>query len=295
MTQARAVRVEAGAPTRLDAFVRAELPHLSRRVARLLIDEGAVRVNGRFAAKGTSLAPGDEVLLPEVPGLAPDETGMLDVLYQDDRVLAVDKPGGIPGHALDPRERGTLASMLLARHPELAGIGDALAPGFVHRLDTGTSGVLLVGRTAEDHLALRSAFARHEVTKRYVAVVTGRPQAGRVIDAALAHDPRDRRRMIAARAGDRAWPAATRIVETRGHGPWNLVTVEIRTGVTHQVRAHLALAGHPVAGDLLYGGAPADLAPLRHALHAARLELPSWHLEVEAPLPDDLARLARDG
>jgi len=292
MTQVRAVRVEAGAPTRLDAFVRAALPHVSRRVARLLIDDGAVRVNGRFAAKGTSLAPGDEVLLPEVPGLAPDETGSLDVLYQDDRVLAVNKPGGMPGHALDPRERGTLASVLLAHHPELAAVGDALAPGFVHRLDTGTSGVLLVARAAGDYVALRSAFARHEVTKRYIAVVADRPHAGRVIDAALAHDPGDRRRMVAARPGDRAWPAVTRIVETREHGRWSLVTVEIRTGVTHQVRAHLALAGHPVAGDLLYGGTPCDLGPLRHALHAARVELSSWHLDVEAPLPDDLARLA---
>ncbi|MGH7896096.1 MAG: RluA family pseudouridine synthase, partial [Candidatus Binatia bacterium] len=165
-------------------------------------------------------------------------------------------------------------------------------PGLAHRLDTGTSGVLLVARTAASWTDLRAAFRRHEVTKWYLAVVAGNPEPGRVIDAPLAHDPRDRRRMIPARSGERAWPAWTRIVDRHPFGRWSLVLVELATGVTHQVRAHLGLVGHPVAGDPLYGGPPCDLGANRHALHAARIRVPAWDLDVAAPLPEDLVRLA---
>jgi 23S rRNA pseudouridine1911/1915/1917 synthase len=214
----------------------------------------------------------------------------------DARVIAVDKPGGVAGHALDPRQRGTVAAALLARWPALAGVGDPLAPGLVHRLDTGTSGVLLAARTAEAFDALRALFRAHAVRKRYVAVVRGAPRPGTRIDAPLAHDTRDRRRMVAAGPGARAWPAETTIVAVHPCGDVSRIDVEIRTGVTHQIRAHLALAGHPVVGDALYGGPPATtLAPGRHALHAARVEIPSWPLEVEAPLPADVRDLAGRG
>ena len=147
----RTVMVTSQTPVRLDAFVRAALPALSQRLARQVIAEGAVRVNGRRAVKGTRVHAGDEVTLPEVPGLAPEPALPFRVVHEDAALLALDKPGGVPGHALDPRARGTAVNFLIARWPETAGIGAPLAPGLVHRLDTGTSGLLLAARTPESY------------------------------------------------------------------------------------------------------------------------------------------------
>jgi 23S rRNA pseudouridine1911/1915/1917 synthase len=277
---------------RLDAVVRRLRPDLSRRLVRTLVAEGAIRVNGRPAAKGASVREGDVLELPELEGIVPDPRMPLHVLYEDEAMIAVDKPGGVHGHALDPRQRGTVAGALVARYPELTNVGDPLSAGLVHRLDTGTSGVLVAARSAASHAALRARFRAHDVVKRYVAIVDGVPAAGTVVDVALAHDSADRRRMRAARAGDRAWPARTVVDAVEPHGDRARVEIEIRTGVTHQVRAHLALLGHPILGDVLYGGPPAAIAPGRHALHAAALDLPGSP-RLRAPLPADLEALLR--
>lgn len=291
MSDVHRVRVSDGAPARLDAWLRAHVPDLSRRLLRALVADGAVRVNGRRVRKGMRVVAGDVVELPDLPPLAPEPDVPLRVLYEDAAIVAVDKPGGVRGHALDPRQRGTIAAALLARHPELAEVGDRLAPGLVHRLDTGTSGVLVAARTAAVHRALRDAFRGHGVAKRYVAVVAGVPHPGTTVDAPLAHDPHDRRRMRVARGVDRAWPARTTVVAVEPRGPRALVEVEIRTGVTHQIRVHLAHLGHPVVGDALYGGPPGALAPHRHALHARRIALPAPTPAIEAPIPADLLEL----
>jgi 23S rRNA pseudouridine1911/1915/1917 synthase len=291
VTTRRTVPVVSGVPARLEALVRVELPAASRRLVRALIDDGSVRVNGRRAAKGTRVAAGDVVELPILEGLAPEPDLPLRILYEDADVVAIDKPGGMPGHALDPRQRGTAAAALLARRPELARVAGALDAGLVHRLDTGTSGVLLAARSPTAFAALREAFRTHAVVKRYLAVVRGTPRTGATIDMPLAHEPGDRRRMRVARSGDRAWPARTAVVAVDPRGDRSLVEIEIRTGVTHQVRVHLAHAGHPVVGDALYGVACADLAPGRHALHARLLAIPARDLRVEAPVPDDLRAL----
>ena len=293
MSERRRVRVTGATPTRLDACVRALAPELSRRLVRTLIDDGAVLVNGRPGRKGTRVADGDVVELPALAALEPEPDLPLRVLYEDARMIAIDKPGGVRGHALDPRQRGTMAAALLARHPELATVGDPLAAGLVHRLDIGTSGVLVAARSAEAHRALRAAFRSHAVTKRYVAVVVGTPAAGTIVDAALAHDSRDRRRMRVAQATDRAWSARTLVVAVEPRGERSLIEIEIRTGVTHQVRVHLAHLGHPIVGDALYGTPCDALAPRRHALHARRLEVPAYGLRIEAPIPDDLLGLVR--
>ena len=287
--------VEAGA-ARLDAFLHGAFPALSRRFVRRLIAEGAVCVNGQPAAKGIRVAPGDRVTLPDLPEvIAPEPQLALPVLHEDDAVVALDKPGGMPGHALDPRQRGTAAAFLLARYPEMARVGDPLAPGLVHRLDTGTSGLLVAARTRAAHHALRAALRARAVEKRYLAWVAGdaSPLAGARVALALAHDPRDRRRMVPAAAGMRAWPAETGLVVVSAGRERSLVEATIRTGVTHQVRVHLATHGHPVLGDVLYGGPPAGLPPGRHALHAAGMTLPhpvdDRALSLRAPLPADLA------
>jgi 23S rRNA pseudouridine1911/1915/1917 synthase len=294
----RTLTVDAEDAPRLDAFLAGALAGLPRRLVRRVIAEGAVRVNGRRAAKGLRLRPGDRVTLPDLPtALVPEPALAIPVLYEDDSLVVLDKPGGLRAHALDPRQRGTAAAFVLARWPETAGVGDALAPGLVHRLDGGTSGVLVVARTAPAFAALRSALKARAIEKRYLAIVAGTASDVRV-DTPLAHDTRDRRRMAAARPGERAWPAETLVrVVTAGHDH-SLVAVTMRTGVTHQVRVHLALAGHPVLGDTLYGGPDCGLPTGRHALHAAAIGLPhpdtGMRLTVESPLPEDLRALAID-
>lgn len=285
----------ANAP-RLDAFLHEALRELPRRLLRRVIAEGGVRVNGRRAAKGTRLGPGDRVTLPDLPrGIAPEPALAVPVVYEDESLAVLDKPSGMPAHALDPRQRGTAAAFVLARWPETAAVGDPFAPGLAHRLDAGTSGLLLVARTPAAFASLRRALVARRIEKHYLAVVAGRA-ADADLDVPLAHDPRNRRRMIAARPGDRAWPATTHVRVVGAGAERSLVAVTMRTGVTHQVRAHLALAGHPVLGDALYGGPPAELPPGRHALHAAALVLPhpadGRPLRVESALPADLQALA---
>ena len=285
-------------PARLDTFVHTAVPGLSRRLVHRLIAEGDVRVNGRRARKGAALRTGDVVTLPSMPAsIAPEPALALPVLYADEALVAVEKPGGMPGHALDPRQPGTAAAFLVGRWPELAGVGDPLAPGLVHRLDTGTSGILLAARTADAHATVRAALRARAVEKRYLAVVEGRAGAldGRRIALALAHDPRDRRRMVPATGGARAWPAETALAILDVRGSRTLVEATIRTGVTHQVRVHLAHAGHPVVGDALYGAAPAELPATRHALHATRIAVPhpadGSAVVISSPLSPDLATL----
>jgi 23S rRNA pseudouridine1911/1915/1917 synthase len=286
------VTVLADAPRRLDAFLRRALP-LSQRLARQAIADGSVRVNGRRAAKGTLLAPGDVVTLPRLAPLAPEPDLAVRIVYEDASLLALDKPAGMPAHALDPRQRGTAAAFVLARHPETADVGEPLAPGLVHRLDTGTSGLLLAARTPAAYRSLRAALRARAVEKEYLAVVEGTPPESATVTLALAHDPQDRRRMIPAPPGARAWEAETTITLAAAGPARFLVRAIIRTGVTHQVRVHLAHLGHPVVGDTLYGGSP--LPAPRHALHASTLRFAHPEdqrlLEIHSDLPTDLRAL----
>jgi 23S rRNA pseudouridine1911/1915/1917 synthase len=277
-------------PTRLDALVVGACPTLSRHVVRRLIDAGVVRVDGRAVPRGAHVGPGARVMLPPC-GVEPQPDLPVRVVYVNAQLVVIDKPGGMPGHALDPRQRGTVAAFLAGRYPETAGLGDPLSSGLAHRLDTGTSGLQVGARTCEAFARLRAAFRAGAVTKRYLAVVAGVAPARAVIDTPLAHDPSDRRRMIAAAPGQRAWPAQTEIVRRAAGGGHALLEATLRSGVTHQVRAHLALLGCPVLGDRLYGGPDVGLDPARHALHASALvphrellDLPC----VESELPADL-------
>ena len=292
--QAPLETVSVGQPGRLDAFVAAACPALSRRLVRRLIDAGLVRVNGRAASRGARLVPGDRVTMPPVR-LDPEPDLPVVIVHADEQLVVLEKPGGMPAHALDPRQRGTVAAFLAAHFPETADLGDRLSSGLAHRLDTGTSGLLLAARTPETFARLRAAFRAGEVTKRYLAIVAGTPPARASVDTALAHEPGDRRRMIPAAAGLRAWPARTEVVVLAARGGRALVEATLHTGVTHQVRVHLSLLGCPVVGDPLYGGPVGDLPPARHALHACALlpggrvaDLPAW----ESALPADLAAIA---
>src|SRR5204863_9069032 len=186
----RSVAVTVGG--RLDAVVRTALPGLSRRLVRSLIAEGLVRIDGHRAAKGGGVPAGAVVTVPALePRPAPEPALDVPIVHEDEHLVVLDKPGGMPAHALDPRERGTVAAFVLARYPETAGVGDPLAPGLVHRLDTGTSGLLLAARARAAHRALRAALRARAVEKRYLAWVAGDASAldGARVALPLAHDP----------------------------------------------------------------------------------------------------------
>jgi 23S rRNA pseudouridine1911/1915/1917 synthase len=280
-----------GAAERFDRWLRRALPGLSRRLIHTLIAEGSVRVDGRRATKGFVVQPGVHVTVPAQLTLTPNPSLGLSVLYEDAFLIAIDKPGGLPSHPLDPRERDTVANFVLARYPETAPLGG----GLTHRLDTGTSGVLLAARTLEHWHAVRAAFRDHVVAKRYLALVPGTVPAETTVDLPLSHDPRDRRRMVPARPGLRAWPAVSVVRRVASGGATSLVSIVMHTGVTHQIRVHLASLGHPVVGDALYGGPPADLPSGRHALHGADLTLPALGgcgpVTIQSPLAADLVGL----
>ncbi len=281
------------AAARVDAAV-AIAADVSRNEARRLIDSGHARVNGRRAKKGDRVAPGDVV---DVVVLAwtQDHAALAAVVYVDERIVVIDKPAGMPSHPLQRGEGGTALDVVAARFPEVAtGTREGL---LVHRLDTGTSGLLAFARTPAERSRLRRAFQRGAAGKAYLALVEGRVVDELVVQGAIVHDATDPRRMIVAGAGrGRGAPreARTRAVAVTASDTASLVVVAADRGRRHQVRVHLAAAGHPLVGDVLYGAAPADDVPF-HALHAAALALPGHAVVVVAPPAPFMAAAAARG
>jgi len=296
-TEVRELVIAADAvPERLDKLV-ARLFAVSRARAMEWIADGRVRVDGLRGPKA-QMVPANarvSVELPPPDAPAPQPELPIRVVHADAQVVVIDKPAGMPSHPLKPGELGTAANGLVARFPELAAVGPAREGGLVHRLDTDTSGLLLAARTEAAHAQLRAQFTARTVEKGYLALVSGELHAGGEIDLPLAHDPRDPRRVRA--ASDPEWaalhdarPALTRFTPLERRGGFTLLDVEIATGVLHQIRAHLAFIGHPLAGDLLYEG-PALPALGRHFLHAARLGFAhpdGTRARFTSPLPADL-------
>jgi len=242
--------------------------------------------------KGQRLRAGDVVSGPatHTGGALPDPEQPLEVLYEDASVVVVNKPAGVPSHPLRPDERGTIASALVMRFPEMAGVGyRPLEPGILHRLDTETSGVLLAARDVSSFHALSLAHKRGEIDKRYLALCSGRLLAPQVVSAYLAAD----RRLV--RVSDEpiegSKPIETELVRADAHGDMTLVQVRVPFAARHQVRAQLAALGHPIAGDVAYGG-PVLAGLTRHFLHASEIEFPHpsrrERVRVKAELPADL-------
>ena len=278
---------------RVDVWLAGALS-LPRTRVKELLERGAVRVGGRPPRKGDRTVAGArvEITLPdEVPRPVPQPELSLSVLHVDPQLVAVDKPAGMPSHPLQPGERGTVVNALVARHPECADASaDAREGGLVHRLDTFTSGVLLAARTPDAWRAVREAFSGREVDKRYLAVVTGPVADEGEIDLPLRH--RGDHVEPALGGGGREALTDFRVLSRAGDAA--LLEVRIRTGVLHQIRAHLASIGAPVLGDVDYGGR-AQPGLTRFFLHAARLGLQhpasGSRLEVVAPLPDELRQV----
>lgn len=288
---------------RLDRYLQAKLPQLSRAALVEAIACRAVLVNGRRASKGQVLVAGDRVqteLLDVAPGPAPDPDLPLRIVFEDAWLVAVDKPAGVPSHALRAGERGTVASALLARYPEMAGVGyRLLEPGLLHRLDTETSGVLVAARDAASFARMRAAQDRGEVEKSYLALCAGRVQPGKHVAYLRADQKRVR---VEREPLERAKLVETEVVSAFACGAFSLVGVRLSRASRHQVRAHLAALGHPIAADSLYGGEPLP-GLSRHFLHASEVALThpasQQQLTLRAELPADLASalaaLAHDG
>jgi 23S rRNA pseudouridine1911/1915/1917 synthase len=269
----------------------------SRRAARDMVAGGLVHVNGRVLSKGELIGGGDNVEIAHPPALlalTPDPEVKVDVLFRDAAVLVVNKPAPMACHPLRPGERGTVMNGVVAAFPEAATAGDnPREGGLVHRLDNGTSGALLVALQPPAFTALREAIQAGRIRRDYQALVAGDLKESLQIDRTLGHDPRNPRRMVAVAvsvAGSRA--AATLVEPIQRLGNFTLAAARPRTGMRHQIRVHLAEAGHPIAGDTLYGGPPLDaLADGRFWLHLAEIEFRSpvsGPVRVRSPLPRDL-------
>ncbi len=282
----------------------------SRRAARAIVERGNVRINGRRCVKSAIVAPSDTVEVAELPAaipITPNPDLKLEVLYSDAAMLVVAKPGGVACHPLRPGESETVMNAVVARFPECATLGDKpLEGGLVHRLDNGTSGALIVARTADALTALRAAIKSGAVVRRYQALVAGRLDHPLDLDRRIAHHPKNPRKMIIGdpesldrRRLGRAAGTHAEPLRRVGAG-WTLVAVTPRTGSRHQIRVHLADAGFPIVGDTLYGGPEApELARGRFWLHLLTLALDSpaaGPIRVTAPLAADLTALigARD-
>lgn len=300
---------DAHAGKRLDRFLVDALPELSRARARDLLDEGQVRVNGRRMRKGDVVAAGDAVVIqgalpPQDFSPLADPSVPFVVRHEDPAVLVVDKPAGVPTHPLRPDEMGTLANGLVARFPETREVGyRKREPGILHRLDTDTSGLVVVARTVGAFDALRESMRGGNTTKRYLALVEGRIAAEGTVEIPLVPHRKDPKRVEAVtehvrlRAGTKTHPAVTRYRPVRPLGDYTLVEVELESAFRHQVRAHLAVIGHPLVGDTLYRGPRLadDLGVTlnRHFLHASEVvfahPVTGAETRVTSPLPDDLA------
>src|SRR5215208_5022081 len=265
---------------RLDRFLAAVLPGHSRSQIQRLIKDGLVQVGPRAVRANASVRAGDTVIV-DVPAPTTAEPAAeeipLDVAYEDPDLIVVNKPAGMVVHPAAGHAGGTLVNALLHHVTDLSGIGGELRPGIVHRLDRGTSGVMVVAKNDAAHQELSRQFHDREVEKEYIALVWGVVQAGRRIDAAIGRDPANRQKMSA--RSRRARETVTRITRAHHLAGLTLCQVAIHTGRTHQIRVHLSAIGHPVVGDSLYGGVhrrvPGDIRAVqrleRPFLHAARL------------------------
>ena len=269
------------------------------------IEAGEVEVDGEDAKASTRLREGQVIDVrippPRDPRIEPEE-GPLEVLHEDEDLIALNKPAGLVVHPGAGRRTGTLAHRLLAHYPELAGVGGPGRPGIVHRLDLDTTGVLVVARTERGYQGLIRAFSGRTVEKRYLGVLYGDPGEELRIEAPIGRHPTRRKKMTVRKRG-RPARSVFRRLETIGKVSWT--EIEIETGRTHQIRVHAKHAGHPLVGDPVYGEArwkplpPRLHGPLRSfprpALHAWRLSLDhpvtGERLELVAPPPEDLTSL----
>ena len=283
-----------GGPVRLDAAIAGKLEGMSRSAARVLIQDGRVSVAGRTCRRGSSrLNVGDEVVVDLLEGPVDDQQSTLadhEVVLEDDHLLVVDKPAGVPVHPGRGHRGDTLIEALVATRPRLAAVGDPERPGIVHRLDKDTSGLLVIAKTDATLSSLTAAIKARAIVRTYTALVAGRinPDQG-VIEAPIGRDPANRTRQAVVSSGK---PARTRYRLVRQMSGASLLEVVLETGRMHQIRVHMAAIDHPVIGDRTYGNRPGPPGLDRQFLHANRLKfdhpVTGETVEVGSELPGDL-------
>ena len=283
---------------RLDRYLTAMLSDRSRTAVQQLISDGSALVNGKKSKAGYLLRAGDEIRLSSLAPAADTSPVRpvplpLDIVYEDQGLLVVNKPAGMVVHPAPGHRDDTLVNALLAYEPSLQEAGEPLRPGIVHRLDKDTSGLMIVAKNARAQAALIEQMQRHAIIKRYIALVEGIVALEQgSIDAPIGRDPRHRQQMAVTAVGSRAARTHFKVLER--YARHTLLLLELETGRTHQIRLHLKAIGHPVVGDPVYGsGSVFKRAPLhRQFLHAYQLRF--MHpftgeiIELEAPLPADL-------
>lgn len=280
---------------RLDVFLAGEMEELTRSQVQRLADEGCVLLNGSVAKASRKLHPGDRILLTVPPPRPVDlvpEAIPLDVVYQDREILVVDKPAGLTVHPAPGHPTHTLVNALLALCPDLQGIGGEIRPGIVHRLDKDTSGLMVVAKSNMAHSNITAQIKERTVRKGYLALAQGavEPQQG-TIDAPIARDPRNRKRMAVVQGGRESLTSYKVIRTLQSHSEtYSYLEISPQTGRTHQIRVHFASIGHPLVGDALYGKRSPLLS--RHFLHANILgfkhPVTGEYLEFASPLPHEL-------
>jgi 23S rRNA pseudouridine1911/1915/1917 synthase len=292
------IAIDADMETRLDLLV-ARRADLSRNLAATLIANGRVTVDGRRERASYRARAGETVRI-EIP--PPPERSVageeipLDIVFEDDDILVVDKPAGMVVHPAPGNWTGTLVNALKGRGGPLSDMGDPDREGIVHRLDKDTSGLLLVAKTERAHRVLGAAMAARRISRRYAALCWGHlDRDALTVEAPIGRDPRDRKRMAVVSSGR---GAKTDFVRLARFDACDLLRCRLHTGRTHQIRVHLASIGHPVVGDDTYGGGGGrklvGLPPGRHFLHAALLAfrhpVTGAPMELRSPLPEDLRR-----
>jgi len=284
--------------TRLDQLVAARAPELSRARAQQLIDEGHVQVDSKPAKASLRVRSGNEISVhvpaPQAVELVAQDM-KLRALYEDKHLVVIDKPAGIAVHPGAGGEGSTLVHGLLHHIDDLRGIGGELRPGIVHRLDKDTSGCLVVAKSEKALQGLQAKFKDREVEKRYLAIAHGQLAISGELDTMYGRHPVDRKRFSSkVKTGKRAvtqWKTlAVKNVQEVGGAGASVLEVDLLTGRTHQIRAHFADAGHPLLGDVLYGGAkrdgklPDDAKVKQAALAVGRQALHAWLLEFDHPI-----------
>jgi 23S rRNA pseudouridine1911/1915/1917 synthase len=299
MTEDRSVSFKVNEPgERLDKVVAAAISDLSRAAVQRLIKTGQVTVNGYTSKPSYRVEQADEVqvVIPhEKPAPVLAEQISLDVLYEDQDIVAVNKPAGMVVHPSYGHESGTLVNAVLARCPEILDVGGPDRGGVVHRLDMLTSGLILVAKNDAAHAALQRQFKKRLVSKTYLALVENQPTPRQgLIDAPIGRDKRQRKRMAVVKTG-RAARTAYQVLES--FPSHSLVELNPETGRTHQLRVHMAWLGCPVVGDKVYGYRRQQLLKDRHFLHAYQLKFTHPNtdepLSLEAPLPPNLISLLK--
>lgn len=291
--------------TRLDIFLSQKLPELTRSRIKKLIEDGQTSLNNKPAKAGVKIKTGDQIgitIPAPQPIKAEPEKIPLDIVYEDRHIIVINKPHGLAVHPGAGRAKGTLVNALLYHCKDLSGIGGALRPGIVHRIDKDTSGVLVVAKTDKSHQFLSKQFKEHSMKRRYLALVWGMVKNDEgTIDLPIGRHVSERKKMSVRTSRGRR--AVTHYKVIKRFDNFTLIEATLETGRTHQIRVHLSAIHHPVAGDPVYGkkNMPSGLSPKltillknlkRQALHAQTLGIihpeTKKYMEFTASLPEDI-------